>query len=68
MFFNRSVDSIIASITKQVDQLHDAVARHHAEHLEHVAAAAVSSQKSEVAKSERDRAASIALRLEALVK
>lgn len=66
-FFRPTIDSIVSNIAKQVEQLRDASARHHADHLEQVASATRASQAAQSAATERDRAAGIAARLHSLI-
>lgn len=67
MLFRRSVDSIVANITKQVEQLHDAATRHHNDAAAHNAAASQSEQLAIQHAVERDRASAIATKLKALI-
>jgi hypothetical protein len=62
-----TVDSIIANITRQVNQLHDAANRHHNESLAHSAEADRRAALATVEGAERDRARSIANKLKDLI-
>lgn len=67
MLFRRSVDSIVANITKQVEQLHDAATRHHNDAAAHSAAASQSEARASLHSNERDRARGIAQKLKDLI-
>lgn len=67
MIFRRSVDSIVANITKQVEQLHDTATRHHNEAQAHLAEASRLHQLHHDHSQERDRARGIAQKLKDLI-
>lgn len=66
-FLRPTVDSIVSNIARQVQLLHDAAERHHADVLAHHSEAARRANLAGAAANERDRATSIAAKLNALI-
>lgn len=65
--FKTSVDAIVASIVKKVEQLEAAVVHHNTVATGHLDAAATSNQLASAAATEADRASRIATKLKDLL-